>query len=74
MVSRDGFCLLLLLQIKSTKPDKFTPRIVEKKDDYVHVEYESPILGVSKGRAFLLLSTIVSLQRLYLKRLVFGSW
>lgn len=37
-----------LLQIKSTKPDKFTPRIVEKKDDYVHVEYESPILGVRK--------------------------
>lgn len=35
----------LLQVIKSTKPDKFTPRIVEKKDDYLHVEYESPILG-----------------------------
>lgn len=34
-------------QIESTKPDKFTPRIAEKKDDYVRVEYESPILGVS---------------------------
>lgn len=37
----------MILQIKSTKPDKFTPRIAEKKDDYVRVEYESPILGVS---------------------------
>lgn len=36
----------MILQIKSTKPDKFTPRIAEKKDDYVRVEYESPILGV----------------------------
>ena len=35
-----------MLQIKSTKPDKFTPRIVEKKDGYVRVEYQSPILGV----------------------------
>lgn len=34
------------MQINSTKPDRFTPRIVEKKDDYVHAEYESPILGV----------------------------
>ena len=33
-------------QIKSSKLDKFTPRIVEKKDDYVRVEYQSPILGV----------------------------
>lgn len=38
---------LVSLQIKSTKPDKFTPRIKEKKDDYIRVEYESPILGVS---------------------------
>ncbi|RVW41185.1 uncharacterized protein LOC100245470 [Vitis vinifera] len=36
----------LLQVIKTTKPDKYTPRIVEKKDDYVHVEYESPILGI----------------------------
>ncbi|XWS32322.1 hypothetical protein CRYUN_Cryun23aG0149600 [Craigia yunnanensis] len=33
------------LSIKSTKPDKYTPIIVEKKDDYVLVEYENPILG-----------------------------
>lgn len=39
----------LILQIKSTKPDNFTPRIVEKKDDYVRVEYESPIFGVSSA-------------------------
>lgn len=37
---------LPLIQIKSVKPDKFTPRIVETNDDYIHVEYESPILGV----------------------------
>ncbi|GMI75857.1 hypothetical protein like AT3G60810 [Hibiscus trionum] len=35
----------LLQVIKSTKPDKYTPRIVEKKDDYVRVEYRSPVLG-----------------------------
>ncbi|KAL1219213.1 hypothetical protein V5N11_000593 [Cardamine amara subsp. amara] len=43
----------LLNAIKSTKPDKFTPRIVEKKDDYVHVEYESPILGLVDDVEFL---------------------
>lgn len=37
------------LQIKSTKPDKFTPRIMEKKDDYVRVEYQSSILGVKSS-------------------------
>lgn len=35
----------LLQVINSTKPDKFTPKIVEKKDDYVRAEYESRILG-----------------------------
>ncbi|KAL3829577.1 hypothetical protein ACJIZ3_018379 [Penstemon smallii] len=35
----------LLEVIKSTKPDKFTPKITEKRDDYVRVEYESPIMG-----------------------------
>ncbi|KAA8515940.1 hypothetical protein F0562_019119 [Nyssa sinensis] len=44
-VSREVAMEELLQVIKSTKPDKFTPRIVEKKDDYVRVEYESPILG-----------------------------
>lgn len=36
-----------ILQIKSTKPDKYTPKVIEKRDDYIRVEYESPILGVS---------------------------
>uniref|UniRef100_A0A2P2JH37 DUF1499 domain-containing protein n=2 Tax=Rhizophora mucronata TaxID=61149 RepID=A0A2P2JH37_RHIMU len=36
----------LLQVIKSTKPDKYAPRIVEQKDDYVYVEYQSPILGL----------------------------
>ncbi|PIA49975.1 hypothetical protein AQUCO_01300603v1 [Aquilegia coerulea] len=44
-VSREEAMTELLEVIESTKPDKFTPRIVEKKDDYVRVEYESPIMG-----------------------------
>lgn len=44
-VSREVAMKELLDVIKSTKPDKFTPMIKEKKDDYVRVEYESPILG-----------------------------
>ncbi|CAK9154518.1 unnamed protein product [Ilex paraguariensis] len=44
-VSREVAMEELLQVIKSTKPDKFIPRIVDKKDDYVRVEYESPILG-----------------------------
>nr|XP_023916267.1 uncharacterized protein LOC112027847 [Quercus suber]POF05771.1 hypothetical protein CFP56_43522 [Quercus suber] len=45
-VSREEAMEELIQVIKSTKPDKFTPRIAEKKDDYVRVEYESPILGL----------------------------
>ncbi|KAF9615355.1 hypothetical protein IFM89_023006 [Coptis chinensis] len=44
-VSKEEAMDELLQAIKSTKPDKFTPRILEKKDDYIRVEYESPILG-----------------------------
>ncbi|XP_057510956.1 uncharacterized protein LOC130793334 [Actinidia eriantha] len=44
--SREEAMEELLQVIQSTKPDKSKPRIVEKKDDYVHVEYESPILGL----------------------------
>ncbi|XP_004306917.1 PREDICTED: uncharacterized protein LOC101293133 [Fragaria vesca subsp. vesca] len=44
-VSREVAMEELLQVIKSTKPDKFTPRIMEKKDDYVRVEYQSSILG-----------------------------
>ncbi|KAG8098995.1 hypothetical protein GUJ93_ZPchr0013g37839 [Zizania palustris] len=34
-----------LVQVTQTKPDNFAPRIVEKTDDYVRVEYESPVFG-----------------------------
>lgn len=44
-VSKEKAMEELLQVIKSTKPDNFSPRIVEKRDDYVRVEYESPILG-----------------------------
>lgn len=44
-VSREVAMQELLEVIKSTKPDNFNPRIVEQKDDYVRVEYESPIMG-----------------------------
>ncbi|KAH7848921.1 hypothetical protein Vadar_010271 [Vaccinium darrowii] len=43
--SREDAMEELLQVIKSTKADKSKPQVVEKKDDYVHVEYESPILG-----------------------------
>ncbi|ONI22701.1 hypothetical protein PRUPE_2G145700 [Prunus persica] len=44
-VNREVAMEELLQVIKSTKPDKFTPRIMEIKNDYVRVEYEGPILG-----------------------------
>ncbi|KAF8028349.1 hypothetical protein BT93_E1076 [Corymbia citriodora subsp. variegata] len=44
-VSREVAKEELIEVIKSLKPDKFTPRILENKDDYLRVEYESPILG-----------------------------
>ncbi|KAL5728025.1 hypothetical protein ACHQM5_001153 [Ranunculus cassubicifolius] len=44
-VSREEAMDELLQAIKSTKPGKFTPRIMEKRDDYIRVEYESPIMG-----------------------------
>ncbi|KAK4415995.1 hypothetical protein Salat_2706900 [Sesamum alatum] len=45
LVSREQAMEELLQVIKSTKPDNFTPKITEKRDDYVRVEYESPIMG-----------------------------
>ncbi|KAM1588641.1 hypothetical protein FF1_027674 [Malus domestica] len=45
-VSREVAMEELLQVIKSTKPDKFTPQIMEKRDDYVRVEYQSAILGL----------------------------
>lgn len=44
-VSREEAMAELIQAIKSTKPNGFAPRIMEKKDDYIRVEYESPILG-----------------------------
>ncbi|XP_057805706.1 uncharacterized protein LOC131020720 [Salvia miltiorrhiza] len=44
-VSREEAMEELLQVIQSTKPDNFTPKIAEKKGDYVRVEYESPLLG-----------------------------
>ncbi|XP_066368047.1 uncharacterized protein [Miscanthus floridulus] len=35
----------LIEVVTKTKPDNFTPRIVDKTDDYIRVEYESPIFG-----------------------------
>ncbi|PKI67103.1 hypothetical protein CRG98_012524 [Punica granatum] len=45
-ISREEAKKELLDVIKSTKPGKFTPQIVEDRDDYVRVEYQSPILGL----------------------------
>lgn len=35
----------LVEAVKNTKPDKFEPTIVKQTDDYLYVEYESPLLG-----------------------------
>ncbi|XP_010524361.1 PREDICTED: uncharacterized protein LOC104802443 [Tarenaya hassleriana] len=45
-VTREVAMKELLDVINSTRPDKFTPRVVERKDGYVHVEYQSPLLGL----------------------------
>ncbi|XP_074279961.1 uncharacterized protein LOC141605182 [Silene latifolia] len=44
-VSKEAAMQELLEVIESTGPDNFRPKIMEKNDDYVRVEYESPILG-----------------------------
>ncbi|XP_047088577.1 uncharacterized protein LOC124700497 [Lolium rigidum] len=44
-ISKDEAMKELIEVVTKTKPDKFTPNIVEKGDDYVRVEYESPIFG-----------------------------
>ncbi|MCO5609552.1 hypothetical protein L7F22_063781 [Adiantum nelumboides] len=44
-VSREQAMRELLDVIKSTKPDNFTPKIVEQRHDYVYVEYETPLFG-----------------------------
>ncbi|XP_027193491.1 uncharacterized protein [Cicer arietinum] len=44
-VSREEALEELIEVIESTRPDKFTPRVVERKEDYIRVEYQSSILG-----------------------------
>ncbi|OIW21692.1 hypothetical protein TanjilG_08095 [Lupinus angustifolius] len=44
-VSREEAIEELIEVIETTMPDKFTPRIVERKEDYIRVEYQSSILG-----------------------------
>ncbi|XP_027336492.1 uncharacterized protein LOC113850238 isoform X2 [Abrus precatorius] len=44
-VTREEAMDELIDVIESTTPDKFTPRIVERKEDYIRVEYQSSILG-----------------------------
>ncbi|KAJ1413635.1 hypothetical protein SESBI_19458 [Sesbania bispinosa] len=44
-VSREEAMEELIEVIESTRPDKFTPRIAERREDYVRVEYQSSILG-----------------------------
>ncbi|OAE20233.1 hypothetical protein AXG93_3960s1240 [Marchantia polymorpha subsp. ruderalis] len=34
----------LIEVVEKTKPDNFTPRIVKRTEDYIYVEYESPLL------------------------------
>ncbi|GAB2230868.1 hypothetical protein Droror1_Dr00015163 [Drosera rotundifolia] len=45
-VTREQAMQELLEVIESTRPDNFMPLIMEKKDDYIRVEYQSPILGL----------------------------
>ncbi|KAE9617816.1 hypothetical protein Lalb_Chr03g0039561 [Lupinus albus] len=46
-VSKEEAILELIDVIESTiPPENFIPRIVERTEDYIRVEYESPILGV----------------------------
>ncbi|KAL5133006.1 hypothetical protein HKD37_03G006394 [Glycine soja] len=44
-VNREEAMEELIDVIESTTPDKFSPRIVERKEDYIRVEYQSSILG-----------------------------
>ncbi|KAL2623533.1 hypothetical protein R1flu_003738 [Riccia fluitans] len=42
-VSKEQAMQELIEVVEKTKPDNFTPRIVKKTDDYLYVEYESPL-------------------------------
>uniref|UniRef100_A0A7N0SZ16 Uncharacterized protein n=1 Tax=Kalanchoe fedtschenkoi TaxID=63787 RepID=A0A7N0SZ16_KALFE len=45
-VTREEAMEELLQVIKTTKADRSIPQIVEKTEDYIRVEYESPIFGL----------------------------
>jgi hypothetical protein len=38
-------------QVNTLKPDGFTPKIIKQTSDYLYVEYESPLVGVSRIRS-----------------------
>ena len=38
------------IQVSTIKPDKFTPTIIEQKDDYLYAEFQSPTFGVRRHR------------------------
>ncbi|KAK3145414.1 hypothetical protein QOZ80_3BG0252540 [Eleusine coracana subsp. coracana] len=44
-ISKDEAMKELTEVVTKIKPDNFTPRIAEKTEDYIRVEYESPIFG-----------------------------
>lgn len=44
-ISKDEAMKELIEVVTKTKPDNFSPRVVEKGDNYIRVEYESPIFG-----------------------------
>ncbi|WOL20354.1 hypothetical protein Cni_G29159 [Canna indica] len=44
-INKDEATKELLDVVTSLKPDNFTPRIAERREDYIRVEYESPIMG-----------------------------
>ncbi|URE07830.1 hypothetical protein MUK42_20576 [Musa troglodytarum] len=45
-INKDEAIAELLQVVTSLKPDNFTPRVAERREDYIRVEYESPIMGV----------------------------
>ncbi|XP_028789163.1 uncharacterized protein LOC114745173 [Neltuma alba] len=44
-VSREEAMEELIDVIETTQPDRFTPRIAERREDYIRVEYQCPIFG-----------------------------
>ncbi|XP_042403771.1 uncharacterized protein LOC121993152 isoform X3 [Zingiber officinale] len=44
-ISKEEAITELLQVVTTLKPDKFTPLIAERREDYIRVEYQSPIMG-----------------------------